>query len=344
MIKIKYLLHKFLTTLLPLSVVAFLCTQNASALSMPNGWVSSTNISSPYFRVLVESNFTPWATETMYKINNSGWTNLNGIEIRNTDQTQFLLPANSIYAIQVNTTNCVFKGYHPGTDYAWANFIGYDLQTYNYQSLQIHSRTFYFYNGNGGQAVSPNPMNLGLSYGCTASAEIQVMSFVAFSPASGGGGGSSIDYTQAIRDVQTAVEDLQLDFSSLETQIIALNTKIQNQTQQQQTQYEQPRTEANNANTSAGTSGSTSASDAQNTGSTLLSGVTALVGALNVSPASSCVIDMDMGIADFGEADLCHLSPPPAFQVISSLVVIGFAVPLSLAAAHKMIELFRSFT
>lgn len=335
----KRIIHKFITTLPLLLVAVFSCTQNASAITFPNGWVSSTNISTPYFRMLVGNSFTPWATQVLYEFRNSGYLVVSGLELKNTDNTQFLLPANSIYAIDVTTIGCSFRGYRPGTDYSWANFIGYDAQDYTDRTNIV----LYFYNGNGGQAVSPNPFNLGISFSCAANGQLQVNSFVAFSPAAGGGSSSTVDYTQAIRDVQSAVEDLRLDFSSLETQIVALNTKLENQSQQQRTQYEQPRTEANNANNSAGSQGSSSSSDAAQTGSTLLSGVSALVSALNVSPASSCVIDMDLGIADFGEADLCHLSPPPAFQVISSLVVIGFAVPLALAAAHKMIELFRSF-
>lgn len=331
----------FAFLLLPLLtfVAASLKVHDASSLSMPNGWVSSTNISTPYFRYLMSNgNFTAWSTQVMYEFNNSSVLTISGVELKNTNQTQFLLPANSIYAITMQSEKCVFRGYRPGTDYNWANFIGFETGSGNGRD----NWTFYFFNGNGGQAVSPNPMNLGLSFNCQTGAQLQVSSFVAFSPASGGGG-SSIDYSSALHDILDAVEDLNTTYSSLETQIVALNTKIQQQTAQQQQQYEQPRTEATNAQTGAGTSGSASASDAATQGGTLLQGVTALVSALNVSPKSTCVIRLDLGNADFGDADLCSLQPPPGFQVISSLVVIGFAVPLSLAAAHKMVELFEGF-
>lgn len=332
----RLLLRIFLPLLV---VVASLWTQDTHALSMPNGWVSSTNISTPYFRFLMGTgNFTPWSTQVLYELNNSSITIVSGVELKNTNQTQFLLPANSIYAITMQTEKCAFRGYRPGTDYNWANFMGFETGTISGRD----NWTFYFYNGNGGQAVSPNPMNLGLSFRCQTGAQLQVSSFVAFSPASGGGG-SAVDYSTALHDILEAVEDLNTTYSSLETQIVALNTKITQQTTQQQQQYEQPRTEAQGAQTTAGSSGSSSASDAGQTGQTLLSGITSLIGALNVSPKQSCVIRLDLGNVDFGNADLCELDPPPGFQVISSLVVIGFAVPLSLAAAHKMLELFEGF-
>lgn len=349
---IKRLIHKFLTTLLPLSVAAFLCTQNASALTFPAGWVVDNSISGPYFRFLNNGNgsqFGPWIINNGYSPAGTGWRGVSGFELRDSDNTNLVIPGNSIYSIQLTMRNCGLTGWQPGTDYDYIRYIGADVQMANHYQLvrgDTNITTLYFYSARS-QAVQPSTLAFGMAFNCNTpnngDAWLRVNSFTTFSKPVSSGGGSSIDYTSAIQDVVSAVNDLDTSLSSLETQIVALNTKIQNQTQQQQTQYEQPRTEANNANNSAGTQGSASSSDAAQTGSTLLSGVTALVSALNVTPASSCVIDMDLGIADFGEADLCHLSPPPAFQVISSLVVIGFAVPLALAAAHKMIELFRSF-
>lgn len=86
-----------------------------------------------------------------------------------------------------------------------------------------------------------------------------------------------------------------------------------------------------------------SQTDAQNTGSTLLTAFTGFVGALTSASPSNCVIDMNMGNMDLGNVDFCKMSPPPVFQTIASIMLIAFCVPLSIATATKVIELFRSF-
>lgn len=88
---------------------------------------------------------------------------------------------------------------------------------------------------------------------------------------------------------------------------------------------------------------SSSSQQATSSGTTLLSGFQAFLGALTGASPSNCVINADMGNMNLGSIDLCQLDPPPAFQAISSIMVIGFTVPLSLALGKKMIALFRSF-
>lgn len=90
-------------------------------------------------------------------------------------------------------------------------------------------------------------------------------------------------------------------------------------------------------------SGSQSASDATSSGSTLLGGFQSLVGALTSASPSDCVINADIGDFKMGNVDLCQVDPPPAFQAISSIMVIGFVVPLSIATTRKFLGLFRSF-
>lgn len=99
-----------------------------------------------------------------------------------------------------------------------------------------------------------------------------------------------------------------------------------------------------NAQVSAGDSAAnSSSSDASASGTTLLAAAQSFVGALTSATPSNCNLDMDLGNLDLGNANLCSISPPPAFQVISSIVLIGFCVPLSIATAKKMVSLFRSF-
>lgn len=99
-----------------------------------------------------------------------------------------------------------------------------------------------------------------------------------------------------------------------------------------------------NAQVNAGDSAAnSSSSDASASGTTLLAAAQSFVGALTSASPSNCNLDMDLGNLDLGNANLCSISPPPAFQVISSIVLIGFCVPLSIATAKKMVSLFRSF-
>lgn len=94
---------------------------------------------------------------------------------------------------------------------------------------------------------------------------------------------------------------------------------------------------------SATSDSDSSAEDAEQTGTTLLGAFSAFVGALTNATPSNCVIDMDLGNLDMGNVDLCDLDPPAGFQAISSVFMIMFCVPLSIATARKVISLFRSF-
>lgn len=125
---------------------------------------------------------------------------------------------------------------------------------------------------------------------------------------------------------------------------VIVDELIEMNSEQEQTNnsINQNREEGQNAQQQANTSGASSSTDAGSAGQTLLGAFQSFLGALNVQP-SNCELPMDTGYIDFGTVDLCELDPPPAFQAISSIVVIGFAVPLSLACARKIIELFRSF-
>lgn len=110
-------------------------------------------------------------------------------------------------------------------------------------------------------------------------------------------------------------------------------------------QMQDSRDEAEQAQQDAQNNGSSSQQQADSSGHTLLGALTSFVGAItNVSPGN-CSFTLNTGYGfNLGEVNLCSISPPASFQVISSLVVIGFAVPLSISASKKMIELFRGFT
>lgn len=137
----------------------------------------------------------------------------------------------------------------------------------------------------------------------------------------------------------------QVPFQSLETQYGTISISPLSEweldspsaiNQQQQEAGEQAQQDGN-------TAGSNSQSEAQQGGSTLMQGFSDFVGALTSSSASDCVLNGDIGDFKMGNMDLCQISPPPAFQAISSIMVIGFVVPLSIATIRKFIGMFRSF-
>ncbi len=108
-------------------------------------------------------------------------------------------------------------------------------------------------------------------------------------------------------------------------------------------EMKQNRQEGEQAQQDANTNGQSSSQSATTDGQSLLQAFQSFLGALTNASPGNCNINMDTGFIDFGVVNLCSISPPPAFQAISSIVVIGFAIPLSLACARKIIELFRGF-
>lgn len=136
-----------------------------------------------------------------------------------------------------------------------------------------------------------------------------------------------------VSDIKDILEDLNVD----------LNGAIEEQTQQDKEFHDETKDTFDDAQTDADNDSASSSQQAESTGTTLLGAFIQLLGALTGAAATDCVINADIGDFHMGNVDLCELDPPPAFQVISSLMVIGFAVPLSVALGKKIISMFRSF-
>lgn len=145
--------------------------------------------------------------------------------------------------------------------------------------------------------------------------------------------------------VNTGIYQLSVSLSNVRffTSESAESQAVNNQTEQQQQYHDETQQTFDDAQDTADTDSDSSSQQATSSGTTLLAGFTSFVSALTGASASNCVINADLGNMDLGSIDLCQLSPPPAFQAISSIMVIGFTVPLSIALAKKMISLFRSF-
>lgn len=118
-----------------------------------------------------------------------------------------------------------------------------------------------------------------------------------------------------------------------------ISGKIDEQNQQDQ----QDRDNLNQVSDNTDNSSSDSQQQAEQTGTTLLGAFSAFVTALTNASPSNCNLDMDLGNLDLGVVDLCQLSPPQPIPTIASIFLILFCVPLSIATAKKVINLFRSF-
>lgn len=106
---------------------------------------------------------------------------------------------------------------------------------------------------------------------------------------------------------------------------------------------DEDRSNLNNQQSSVDSDSDDSQESASSTGTTLLAAFSSFVSAITSARPSNCNINMDMGNLDLGVVNFCQLSPPPEFQTLASIFMILFCVPLSVATARKVINLFRSF-
>lgn len=166
----------------------------------------------------------------------------------------------------------------------------------------------------------------------------------------------NLDYTSRFSTQIHAIQDFNSDVDRIGQSILDALSDLESSTnvtdaidqtndllEQQQEQDQQDRDNLESQQEDAQDGADDSQVAAQSTGTTLLAAFTGFVGTLTSASPSNCVIDMDMGNMDLGNVDFCQMSPPPIFQTIASIMLIAFCVPLSIATATKVIELFRSF-
>lgn len=149
--------------------------------------------------------------------------------------------------------------------------------------------------------------------------------------------------SQIAQNTQNLGSGLSTINNSINSQKQQQHSDAQAQKEQDAAQYNEQMEGMADAQSDASTGSSSSGQQAQNRGSTLLQAFTSFVNAITSASPSNCVINADIGDFEMGNVDLCSLSPPPAVQTISSILLIGFCVPLSLSTARKMISLYRSF-
>lgn len=137
-----------------------------------------------------------------------------------------------------------------------------------------------------------------------------------------------------LREIRALMIDHKNDYEDWKDEII--DAIGNGSTQKEQSAAEEAQQDAQDDADSSG-------EDAENAGTTLLGALTAFVGAITSAQPSNCNINADLGHMNLGNINLCQLSLPSSVQVISSIILIAFCVPLSIALAKKMISLFRSF-
>lgn len=163
-----------------------------------------------------------------------------------------------------------------------------------------------------------------------------------------------------LENIKTTLSSMLADLDVTNANVNNLNTNVYNILQavrdiasdsertadaveEQNERDEQDRTDIESQSSDIDSDAGDSQSDAESTGTSLLGAFSAFVTALTSATPSNCNLDMDLGNLDLGVVNLCQLSLPQPFPTIASIFLILFCVPLSIATARKVINLFRSF-
>lgn len=147
-----------------------------------------------------------------------------------------------------------------------------------------------------------------------------------------------------LSDVQYTFELLQSNQDSANQTIINQNQTIINQNQQQIDRDNQDRQDLENQVGDTSDEASGAAASVTSGFSPLTSVIGGFVNIILHPPQSDCVIDADLGHMDLGDIDLCQLSPPPAIQVISTLLIIGFTIPFAYSLILFLLRLLGNIT
>lgn len=154
----------------------------------------------------------------------------------------------------------------------------------------------------------------------------------------------SYDYEAALLEQQNQLIMIgNQSLNSIDKNMINIYNQNQEYYDQQNEREQQDRDNLEDASDDASADASSSQSQAQSTGTTLLSAFSAFVTALTTASPTNCNIDMDLGNLDLGVVNFCQLSLPQPIPTVASIFMILFFVPLSIATARKVINLFRSF-
>lgn len=140
--------------------------------------------------------------------------------------------------------------------------------------------------------------------------------------------------------INTGVDDISADVQSI---VDAINEQNEREEEQQQ-QEQEDRDNLESQSSQASGDADSSQADVENLGGNFADYIGGIATALGASP-TDCKFRANFGIGNFdaGEVDLCQLSLPTEFQIIGSILLIAFVVPLAWATLNKIIALIRSF-
>lgn len=324
----KKVIHKLF--ILIIGTIAVLCPcGNAFAIenvSNPDGGI---NVPTPYFRLLLNNSWTDWLKGD-YNLGKNQFR-IDQIRVSGDKSNTLGVFPYGRQTVYLRTQNCVFldAAYKSGWSFEGVQIYNEKLHVandYYDKPIAIYALT---YRNNAGN-VSSIDSAFNAHFYCTwdTSTELQpsidVLTVATYPP--------TLSYTEQLNQIKSTLENIKNNSS---------NSAI---IDQQQDFRDQDKSDMQDAQGDASTSGDDSASEANSQGQTLLQAFISFVQMLgNISPGS-CSITLNTGYGfNLGNLDLCSISPPSSFQIISSLVAIGFFVPLSLACGRKIIELFRSF-
>jgi hypothetical protein len=65
------------------------------------------------------------------------------------------------------------------------------------------------------------------------------------------------------------------------------------------------------------------------------------IGAIQKMKKTNCNLKLDMGVAKFGDVDLCRLSVPSYIKIISSILVFSVCVPASIAIVRRIVAVIK---
>lgn len=147
----------------------------------------------------------------------------------------------------------------------------------------------------------------------------------------------------SVSEMLTVLKQIQQNSSNS-----AVVDSINNQTDQQKDFRDQDKSDMQDAQNSANNSGEDAQADSERATGSLMDGLTGFVNAVKDANASKCTLTLNTnygGTTKFGlgEVDLCQLSPPLSFQIISSVVIIGFSIPVFIAGIKLLLTLTWSF-
>lgn len=145
------------------------------------------------------------------------------------------------------------------------------------------------------------------------------------------------------QSILNQIKTLLQAFPTAEAQAQATAEAIQGVLEEQK---EQERSDFNDTQNDAESAADESAADSQAEGVRLYTAFSGFVSAVSSAQPTDCRINFDLSNYTGGSntvIDLCSLPKPSFYNIIASVVVVGFVVSLSWATANKFIDLIATF-